>query len=145
VTIAADRFTPVDKGLIPTGEMRSVKGTPFDFREPHAIGERIDANDEQLKFGAGYDLNFVLNSGGGAPALAARVSEPSSGRVMEVLTTQPGLQFYTGNHLDKPGSGFCMETQHFPDSPNHPTFPTTTLKAGEHYRQSTEFRFSTQK
>ena len=153
VTIAADRFTPVDKGLIPTGELRSVAGTPFDFRTSHAIGERINQNDEQLKLGGGYDHNFALNYIDGSPALAARVYEPSTGRVMEVLTTQPGMQFYTGNFLDgtitgKSGKvyrkryGFCMETQHFPDSPNQPRFPSTELKPGQEYRTTTIYRFS---
>ena len=154
VTINADRFTPVDKGLIPTGELRSVEGTPFDFRQPHAIGERINAPDEQLKFARGYDQNFVLNRSGDGMVLAARVTEAKSGRVMEVLTTQPGLQFYTGNFLDGtihgkggkvygPRSAFCMETQHFPDSPNHPDFPTVVLKPGSQYRETTIYRFST--
>src|SRR5262249_17801990 len=140
--INADRFTPVDKGLIPTGELRSVKGTPMDFTQPTTIGARIDDSYEQLVLGGGYDHNYVLNSSNGSLALAARVYEPTTGRVMEVLTTQPGVQFYTGNFLDgsitgKGGrvyqkrSAFCLETQHFPDSPNHPEFPTTTLKPGE--------------
>jgi aldose 1-epimerase len=156
MTINADRFTPVDATLIPTGELKSVAGTPLDFRKPTAIGARIDANDQQMKFGRGYDHNFVLNRKDGALILAARVTEPSSGRVLEVLTTQPGLQFYTGNFLDgsihgKAGkvyprrSAFCMETQHFPDSPNHPAFPTTVLKPGEHFQSTTVFRFSTAK
>jgi aldose 1-epimerase len=156
MTINADRFTPVDATLIPTGELKSVAGTPLDFRKPTAIGARIDANDQQIKFGRGYDHNFVLNRKDGALILAARVTEPSSGRVLEVLTTQPGLQFYTGNFLDgsihgKAGkvyprrSAFCMETQHFPDSPNHPAFPTTVLKPGEHFQSTTVFRFSTAK
>jgi aldose 1-epimerase len=154
VQITADRFTPVDTGLIPTGELRPVSGTPFDFRKPAAIGARINDNDEQLRIGKGYDHNFVLNSGGGSLALAARVTEPKSGRVMEVLTTEPGLQFYTGNFLDgtirgKGGKvynqryGFCMETQHFPDSPNKPKFPSTVLKPGAQYRTTTVYRFST--
>ena len=153
VMLAADRFTPVDKGLIPTGELRAVAGTPFDFRTPHAIGERINQNDEQLKLGGGYDHNFALNSGGSALSLAARVTEPATGRVLEVLTTEPGLQFYTGNFLDGAITGksgkvyqkryaFCMETQHFPDSPNHPRFPTTELKPGQQYRTATIYRFS---
>ena len=152
--IAADQFTPVDKGLIPTGELRSVQGTPFDFRQPTAIGARIDADDEQLKFGQGYDHNFVLNRVGKGPELAARVTEPKSGRVMEVMTTEPGVQFYTGNFLDgsihgKGGkvyarrSGFCLETQHFPDSPNKPSFPSTSLRPGQQYRTATVYRFST--
>lgn len=154
VTINADRFTPVNANLIPTGELRSVEGTPFDFRKPVAIGARIDEKDQQLQYGAGYDHNYVLNLTGNGPTLAARVEDPKSGRVLEVLTTQPGMQFYTGNHLDgsvkgKGGtvygfrSGFCVETQHFPDSPNQPKFPSTELKPGERYREVTIFRFST--
>jgi aldose 1-epimerase len=155
VTINADRFTAVDKGLIPTGELRSVAGTPFDFRTPHTIGERINANDEQLTYGHGYDHNFVLNRTGSGLRLAARVVEPKSFRVLEVLTTEPGLQFYTGNQLDgsihgKGGASygshaaFCMETQHFPDSPNKPSFPSTELKPGATYHTTTVFRFSLQ-
>ncbi len=154
VTVNADTFNPVDKGLIPTGEMRKVEGTPFDFRRPHPIGERISANDEQLVLGKGYDHNWVLNRSGTGLELAAKVTDPKSGRVMEVLTTQPGLQFYTGNFLDGTIKGkggmvygyrtaFCMETQHFPDSPNHPAFPTTELKPGERYQTQTVYRFST--
>jgi aldose 1-epimerase len=154
--INGDRFTPVDATLIPTGELKSVAGTPLDFRKPTAIGARIDADDQQIKFGRGYDHNFVLNRKGGELILAARVTEPSSGRVLEVLTTQPGLQFYTGNFLDgtihgKVGkvyprrSAFCMETQRFPDSPNQPQFPTTVLKPGKHFQSTTVFRFSTVK
>ena len=150
-TIAADRFTPVDSGLIPTGELRNVAGTPFDFRKGAAIGSRIEQNDEQLKLGKGYDHNWVLNGGG--MRLAARVEEPSTGRVLEVSTDQPGIQFYTGNFLDgtirgKAGkpyarrSGFCLETQHFPDSPNKPSFPTTRLNPGETFRSTTIFKFS---
>ncbi len=153
VTIYADRFTPVDKGLIPTGELRPVQGTPLDFRQPHAIGERINDPDEQLKFARGYDQNFVLNRRGAGMAQAAKVTDPKSGRVMEVLTDQPGLQFYTGNFLDgtihgKGGkvypqrSAFCMETQHFPDSPNHPDFPSVVLKPGSEYHTTTIYRFS---
>jgi aldose 1-epimerase len=152
--IAADRFTPVDEGLIPTGELRSVEGTPMDFRRPEAIGARIEQDDEQLKFGGGYDHNWVLVNQDGSLALAARVYEPTSGRVMEVLTTEPGLQFYSGNFLDgslvgKGGihyarrSGFCLEAQHYPDSPNHPEFPSTVLEPGEVYKQTTMYRFST--
>lgn len=154
VTINADRFTPVDKGLIPTGELRSVAGTPFDFRQPHAIGERINANDEQIVLGGGYDHNFVLNRTGDGLSLAARVTDPKSGRVLEVLTTEPAVQFYTGNFLDgtirgKGGkvygrrSAFCLETQHYPDSPNHPDFPSTVLKPGAQYHTTTVYRFST--
>jgi aldose 1-epimerase len=154
VTINADGFTPVDGTLIPTGEVRSVGGTPFDFREPTAIGARIDADDDQIKFGRGYDHNFVLRRAKDSPNLAARVTDPSSGRVMEVLTTEPGLQFYTGNFLDgtihgKGGkaygrrSAFCMETQHFPDSPNKSQFPSVLLRPGGRYTSTTVYRFST--
>ncbi|MDQ2776350.1 MAG: galactose mutarotase [Acidobacteriota bacterium] len=153
VTINADSFTPVNSHLIPTGELRPVEGTPFDFRAPTAAGARIDSPDEQLKLALGYDHNFVLSRNGSSPVLAARAVDPPSGRVLEVLTTQPGMQFYTGNHLDgsvtgKHGvvygfrSGMCFETQHFPNSPNQPNFPSTELKAGEHYRATTIFRFS---
>jgi aldose 1-epimerase len=153
VTIHADKFTPIDKGLIPTGELRSVEGTPFEFRTAHAIGERIEANDEQIGFGLGYDHNYALNRSGSGLETAAKVTEPRSGRIMEVLTTEPGMQFYTGNFLDGkiPGKGgkvyprrsaFCMETQHFPDSPNKPDFPTVTLKPGGRYQTSTVYRFS---
>lgn len=153
VMIDADKFTPVNAGLIPTGELRSVQGTPFDFRQPTAIGARINEKDQQLIFGQGYDHNFVLNRRGEGLALAARVTEPKSGRVMEVLTTQPGLQFYTGNFLDgtihgKGGkvygrrSAFCMETQHFPDSPNQHQFPSVVLKPGDRYHEITVYRFS---
>ncbi|MFC1726271.1 aldose epimerase family protein [candidate division KSB1 bacterium] len=149
----ADNFTPVDEGLIPTGEIKNVKGTPMDFTSPTAIGARINADDEQIKFGLGYDHNWVLNNKDGSPALAAQVYEPSSGRVMEVYTTEPGIQFYSGNFLDgtnvgkkekvyKHRFGFCLETQHFPDSPNIPDFPTTVLKPGETYKQSTVYKFS---
>ena len=153
VTIDANRITPVDSGLIPTGAYMNVEGTPFDFREPHLIGERIDAGNEQIKFGKGYDHNWVLNHApGSTPTLAARVREPKSGRVLEVLTTEPGLQFYTGNFLDGSAHGkggkryprrsaFCMETQHFPDSPNKPEFPTTTLNPGQTYQTTTIYRF----
>ena len=151
--INSDRFTPVNANLIPTGELRNVKGTPFDFLQPTVIGTRIDDNDEQLGYGKGYDHNFVLNGPAGQLSLAGRVVEPHSGRVLEVFTTQPGLQFYTGNHLrgsteGKGGavygvrSGFCVETQHFPDSPNQPAFPSTELKPGERFRQTTIFKFS---
>ena len=152
--IDADSFTPVDAGLIPTGEPRKVEGTPFDFRQPTAIGARIHENNEQLIRGRGYDHNFVLRGGGGTLAPAAKVYEPTTGRVMEVLTTQPGVQFYSGNFLDgtirgKGGKvyqqryGLCLETQHFPDSPNHPSFPTVVLKPGERYQTTTIYRFST--
>lgn len=150
----ASRFTPVDRTLIPTGELRSVKGTPFDFSVPTAIGARISQDDEQLKLGLGYDHNFVLDKEGSQhPAVAASVYEPGSGRVLEVWTTEPGIQFYSGNMLKgtsrgKGGklyparSGFCLETQHFPDSPNKPAFPSTVLKAGASFQSSTIYRFS---
>jgi aldose 1-epimerase len=151
--INADRFTPVDKGLIPTGELLSVKGTPMDFTTPTAIGSRIEQQYEQLLFGGGYDHNWALNKNNGALTLAARVYERTTGRVMEVYTTQPGMQFYTGNFLDgtitgKGGKvyekryGFCLETQHFPDSPNKTNFPTTVLRPGQRYRQTTLYKFS---
>jgi aldose 1-epimerase len=154
LTINADRFTPVDATLIPTGELRKVEGTPFDFRRPTGIGARINQDNQQLEYGKGYDHNFVLNRKGSGLVLAARATEPESGRVLEVLTTQPGLQFYTGNFLDgtirgKGGkayghrSAFCLETQHFPDSPNHPSFPSTELKPGQTYHEVTVFKFST--
>ena len=153
LTLFADRYTPTDKGSIPTGELASVAGTPFDFRKETAIGARIDQDNEQLKFGKGYDHNFVLTRKGKGVELAARVYEPTSGRVMDVLTTEPGIQFYSGNFLDGsvPGkggksypfrSGFCLETQHFPDSPNRPNFPSTTLKPGQKYSQTTIYAFS---
>jgi aldose 1-epimerase len=152
LTINADRFTPVDKTLIPTGELRPVVGTPFDFTRLAAIGARIDQDEEQLDFGLGYDHNWVLNNSDGSLALAATLAEPTSGRVMEVWTTEPGLQFYGGNFLDgsnigKGGyayehrNGLCLETQHFPDSPNQPDFPSTTLKAGETYTSTTIYKF----
>jgi aldose 1-epimerase len=149
--IDADRFTPVDKGLIPTGELRSVNGTPFDFRKPTAIGARINADDEQIRFGGGYDHNFVLNGEMGKLRRVARLSEKTSGRTIEVLTTEPGIQFYSGNFLNgvkgKEGKsynyrfGLCLETQHYPDSPNKPSFPSTTLKSGQEYRTTTEYVF----
>jgi aldose 1-epimerase len=153
LTINADRFTPVDETLIPTGELRPVAGTPFDFTRPTPIGLRIDQADEQLACGLGYDHNWVLNNSDGSLALAARVLEPGSGRVMEVYTTEPGLQFYSGNFLDgsvtgKGGqayqqrTGFCLETQHFPDSPHQPHFPSTVLKAGQTYTSTTLYKFS---
>lgn len=151
LTIDADRFTPVDEGLIPTGELRPVEGTPFDFRKATAIGARIGGEDEQLKFGLGYDHNFVVNGEAGTMRRAARVVEPKSGRTLEVHTTEPGIQFYSGNFLDgvtgKDGrtypyrGGFCLESQHYPDSPNKPHFPSTVLKAGQEYSTTTEYRF----
>jgi aldose 1-epimerase len=134
--IDADRFTPVDATLIPTGVLAPVAGTPFDFRQPTAIGARIDQPDAQLAIGKGYDHTFVLNGGGAALALAARVVEPVSGRTLEVLTTEPGLQFYTGDRR-----AFCLEAQHFPDSPNQPEFPSTILRPGGEYRSRTVFVF----
>jgi aldose 1-epimerase len=154
VQINADRFTPTDATLIPTGELKPVEGTPFDFRKPTAIGARIGNQDEQLRFGKGYDHNWVLNTPRGELALDATVYEPESGRVLKVLSTQPGLQFYTGNFLDgsivgKGGqrygfrAGFCLEPQHFPDSPNEPAFPSTVLKPGQLYRNTIIYRFTT--
>ena len=157
VTLNADRFTPVDSTLIPTGELKSVAGTPFDFRKPTPIGARIDQDDVQLRYGPGYDHNFVLNKSGDGhePTFAARVYEPATGRVMEIYTTEPGLQFYSGNFLDgtlhgKKGVvyrrryGFAMETQHFPDSPNKPGFPSTILRPAEQYRSRTIYKFAVQ-
>jgi aldose 1-epimerase len=152
VKINASRYTPVDDNLIPTGESAPVAGTPFDFRKPTAVGARINEDNNQLKKGQGYDHNWVLDSGGKFSE-AAEVYEPSSGRVLQVLTDQPGVQFYTGNFLDgtvkgKGGNAYphrgalCLETQHFPDSPNHPKFPTTELKPGQKYHTVTVFRFS---
>ncbi|MDI3548642.1 MAG: aldose 1-epimerase [Halanaerobiales bacterium] len=154
VVINAERFTPVDETLIPTGELAPVEGTPMDFRIPTAIGARIDADYEQLKIGKGYDHNFVLNKDQeGAMTLAATAYEPASGRFMEVFTTEPGMQFYTGNFLNgmigKSGkpynfrNAFCFETQHFPDSPNKPEFPSVVLRPGEEYKTTTIYKFST--
>jgi aldose 1-epimerase len=151
--IDASRFTPVDSGLIPTGELRNVSGTPMDFTTATAIWARINDGYEQLKNGGGYDHNWVLNKPFGTMGLAARAYEKTSGRIMEVLTTEPGLQFYSGNFLDgtlvgKGGvkyqhrSGFCLETQHYPDSPNKPEFPTTVLEPGKPYTSTTIYRFS---
>ncbi len=151
--IDASRITPVDATLIPTGEMKSVEGTPFDFRTPHVIGERIDADDPQLRLGHGYDHNFVLARAPGQLAEAAEVYEPTTGRILRVLTTEPGIQLYTGNFLDGTITGkegrvynrrfaFCLETQHFPDSPNHPGFPSTELKPGQEFHSVTVFQFS---
>jgi aldose 1-epimerase len=152
----ADQYTPVDATLIPTGELAKVDGTPFDFRTSTKIGARINDANEQLKRGLGYDHNWVVKRQGTALALAARVVEPVTGRTMEITTTEPGIQFYSGNFLDgtitgKGGrvyahrSGFCLETQHYPDSPNHPTFPSTTLRPGEEYRSRTVFTFGVAK
>ena len=150
--INASSFTPVDATLIPTGEIRSVEGTPFDFRTPTAIGARIDAADEQIARGPGYDHNYVLDRTGAGLQLAARVTDPASGRTLEIRTTEPGIQFYSGNFLDgtitgKGGrvyehrSGFCLETQHYPDSPNEPSFPSTILRPGDEYRSRTVLAF----
>ncbi len=150
--INAEGFTPVDADLIPTGEIRKTAGTPFDFASPHKIGERVnDTSYDQIRYGKGYDHNFVLNGETGKMKLAARVYAPTSGRTLEVNTTEPGVQFYCGNFLDGSekgkGSvyqhryGFCLETQHFPDSPNQPSFPTTVLKPGEKFRSQTIFSF----
>ena len=156
VMIPADKFTPVDSTLIPTGELKPVDGTPFDFRTPTAIGARIGQDDEQLKFGNGYDHNWVINKPMGQLGLMARVYEPTTGRVLEVWSTEPGLQFYSGNFLDgkitgKGGwvyqfrNGFCMEPQHYPDSPNQPNFPSVVLKPGQVYRNTIIYKFSVQK
>ncbi len=157
VQIDADKYTPVDATLIPTGTLAPVAGTPFDFTKPTAIGARIGATNDQLKLGGGYDHNWVLRAGKTAALhSAATVFDPASGRVLKVMTTEPGVQFYSGNFLDgtrvgKSGakygyrSGFCLETQHFPDSPNHTNFPSTELKPGQTYSSTTEFVFSTRK
>jgi aldose 1-epimerase len=153
VKVYASRMTPVDATLIPTGELKPVGGTPFDFRTPHAIGERIDADDPQLRLGHGYDHNFVLDHVPGHLAEAAEVYEPTTGRILRVLTTEPGVQLYTGNFLDGSITGkegrvynrryaLCLETQHFPDSPNHPSFPSTELKPGQEFHSVTVFQFS---
>lgn len=149
--IAAERYLPIDDSMIPIGELEPVAGTPFDFTRPTAIGARIDAEHEQLAAGHGYDHTFVLERGD-ALALAAQVHEPTSGRVMDVLTTEPGIQLYTGNFLNsvtgKGGKvyqrrhGLCLETQHFPDSPNQPGFPSVVLEPGAEYRTTTVYRFS---
>jgi aldose 1-epimerase len=149
----ASRFTPVDEHLIPTGELKPVAGTPFDFLQPHAIGDRINADDEQLHRGHGYDHNFVIDGGGKNLTQAAEAYDPESGRVLIVLTTEPGVQMYTANHLDgtihgKLGAAYlkngalCLETQHFPDSPNHPDFPSTVLRPGGRFHSVTVYRFS---
>jgi aldose 1-epimerase len=150
LTIKASSFTPIDATLIPTGEIRPVEGTPFDFRTPHAIGERIGTKDDQLIFGKGYDHNFVLDN---AEEVDASVYDPSTGRLLEVLTDEPGLQFYSGNFLDgtqkgrggkiyKYRSGFCLETQHYPNSPNQASFPSVILTPAEPFMSSTTYRFS---
>jgi aldose 1-epimerase len=153
VYLNADKFTPVDSTLIPLGELRPVEGTPFDFRKPTAIGARVNQADEQLKFGKGYDHNWVISKPMGELGLMARVHEPTTGRILEVLSSEPGLQFYCGNFLDgtlkgKGGwvyqfrHGFCMEPQHYPDSPNQPNFPSVVLKPGQVYKNTIIYRFS---
>jgi aldose 1-epimerase len=153
--IRGDHITAVDETLIPTGELRAVKGTPFDFTHATPIGARIDQDDPQLKVSKGYDHNWVLTvHASRTPVLAAEAYEPKTGRVLQILTVEPGVQFYSGNFLDgtitgkgnivyKHRYGFCLETQHFPDSPNHPKFPSTTLKPGQTYSTTTVFKFST--
>jgi aldose 1-epimerase len=152
LTLLADHFTPTDAALIPTGELRPVAGTPFDFRAPRRIGDLIEQDDEQLRFAGGYDHNFVLRRETAGLSPAAQVRDPRSGRVLEVLTTEPGIQFYSGNFLDgteigkgaracQHRTGFCLETQHFPDSPNQPAFPGTILRPGERYASTTIYRF----
>ncbi len=154
VYLNADKFTPVDSTLIPTGELKPVDGTPFDFRTPTAIGARIGQNDEQLKFGNGYDHNWIMNHPMGKLGLDARVIEPTTGRVLEVWSTEPGLQFYSGNFLDGTMTGkggrvyqfrnaFAMEPQHYPDSPNHPNFPSVVLHPGETYHNTIIYKFPT--
>ena len=155
--VNANQFTPTDKAAIPTGELRAVTGTPFDFTSPKSLGQDINAENEQLTFGGGYDHNFVLDKTPNELVLAAKLVEPASGRVMEVLTTEPGLQVYTANSLTGqdtdvgkggkpygPRSAVCLETQHFPDSPHHPEFPSTVLNPGETYQSTTIYKFSTE-
>lgn len=148
----ADQYLPVVKGLIPTGEFRPVAGTVMDFRQPHPIGARIDDDDQQLKFGLGYDHNWILNKERDSLSLAGTVFEPTSGRLMEIYTTEPGIQFYSGNFMDGSHSGhggrmythrhaICLETQHYPDSPNHDNFPTTVINPGEVYTSTTIYKF----
>jgi aldose 1-epimerase len=152
--LRANRYTPVDSTLIPTGELAPVAGTPFDFRRTHKIGERIRDPHPQILFGQGYDHNWVLNRRGSGLELAARLRDPRSGRVLEVLTQEPGIQFYSGNFLDgtlvgtsgrtyRQSDGLALETQHYPDSPNHPNFPSTVLRPGQDYDTTTVYRFST--
>lgn len=155
VTLYASHFTPIDEGLITTGAIVAVAGTPFDFRQPTAIGARIGADHPQLRYGRGYDHNFVVDGPAGTLRPAAHVSSPASGRTLDVETTEPGVQFYSGNFLDgsvtgKAGAvyrqrtGLCLETQHFPDSPNKPGFPSVVLRPGEEYRSTTIYRFGTE-
>jgi aldose 1-epimerase len=149
----SSRFTPVDRAMIPTGELRPVDRTPFDFRKATAVGDRINSDDQQLRLAGGYDHNWVLSDEGRRLSEAAEVYDPASGRALTVLTDQPGIQFYSGNFLDgsikgKSGkpmqihAGLCLETQHFPDSPNHSDFPSTELKVGDRYKTVTIYRFS---
>jgi len=151
----ADHFLPVDKGLIPTGEIRKVAGSPMDFTQPYKVGDRIDTDYEQMVFGKGYDHNWILNSGDESLNYAGYIYEPVSGRKMEIFTTEPGMQFYSGNFMD--GSdvghdgkvypfrhGFVVETQHYPDSPNHDKFPTTVINPGEVYTSTTIYKFTTE-
>ncbi len=156
IQIDADRYTPVDAGLIPTGELAPVSETPLDFRKPEPIGARINADNEQMKRAGGYDFNYVLNGKMGELHLAAIVTDPVSGRTLTVETTEPGVQFYSGNFLDgsitgrygvkyAKHAGFCLETQHFPDSPNHSSFPTTELKPGQTMHSTTTFTFGVEK
>jgi aldose 1-epimerase len=155
VYLNADKFTPVDETLITTGELKPVDGTPFDFRTPTAIGGRIGQDNEQLKFGKGYDHNWVINHPMGELGLDARVTEPTTGRVLEVWSTEPGLQFYSGNFLDGSMTGkggwvyqfrnaFAMEPQHYPDSPNHDNFPSVVLRPGDTYHNAIVYKFLTQ-
>lgn len=153
LTLHADYFTPIDKTLIPTGELRKVENTPFDFRKPVKIGARIEVEEEQIKFAGGYDHNLLLRGRAGELRLVAKACEPETGRVLEVLTTEPGIQLYSGNFLDGTIEGkngivyhkrhaFCLETQHYPDSPNKPDFPSTVLIPGEVYKSTTIYKFS---
>ena len=151
IMIPADTFTPINESLIPTGELRAVQGTPFDFRKSTRIGERIEQDDEQLKFGKGYDHNWVINKPMGQAGLVAEVYEPTSGRILQAFSTEPATQFYTGNFLDgtiagkmgtvyRSRNGFCIEPQHFPDSPNQPSFPSVVLQPGKVYQNTIIYR-----
>ncbi|MBN1820616.1 MAG: galactose mutarotase [Prolixibacteraceae bacterium] len=154
--INADKTTPVNRGMIPTGEIADIRGTDLDFTTPHAIGERINSENQQIRFGNGYDFNYVINKNENKLAFTASVYEPESGRFMEVFTTEPGVQLYTGNYLNGQETGnsgvaytrrtgFCLETQHFPDSPNQPNFPTTLVNPGEVFKSITVYKFSVKK
>ncbi|MEZ5106227.1 MAG: aldose epimerase family protein [Draconibacterium sp.] len=153
LVINADKSTPVNSEMIPTGEIEDIRGTDLDFTTPHVIGDRIDSDNQMLQYGSGYDFNYIINKTDNELAFAASAFEPESGRYMEVFTTEPGVQLYTGNHLSgqeigKSGvgygkrTGFCLETQHFPDSPNQPAFPSTLLNPGETYQSTTIYKFS---